>query len=382
MSNYVEPISRTGVENVKLGACQIFFGGHSLGLTKGGVEVEVTTETKVVKLDQFGETTLSERITGRNVVVKVPMAETDIRKLSRVMPGSKLGEMTDDVADDSLQVYVSQGKDLHADAQTLELIPFGENDYKVTIHRANTNGSMTFAFKHDEERVFELTFNAYPDNSGLMMTLGDIKGVTDNTPPTVDNIKVTTGSVNEPVSVTAVATDANTADTIKFKWELLSQPSPTDEAIVLTTSGGDNGTVTFTPPSVGKYILRVVANDGVADSYPVDAIVTADTGNNVKPVMTAIADTNGVVGSPVAITATATDADTSDILTFDWTIGTKPTGATDPVLTFSGDGDKTATFSPDTAGEYTLTVKANDGIQDSVAVTAKIVVTAAAKRKL
>ena len=276
MSNYVEPISRTGVENVKLGACQIFFGGHSLGLTKGGVEVEVTTETKVVKLDQFGETTLSERITGRNVVVKVPMAETDIRKLSRVMPGSVLGQITGDESKDSLKVFVSQGKDLHADAQTLELIPFGENDYKVTIHRANTNGSMTFAFKHDEERVFELTFNAYPDNTGLMMTLGDIAGVTDNTPPKVDAIADSLGTVGSPTSVTAKATDLNASDTITYSWELISQPQPTTDPIeiTVTSTGNDAGTATFTPPDIGKYIMRVVANDGVADSYPVDAVIT------------------------------------------------------------------------------------------------------------
>lgn len=269
---YQEPISRTGVENVKLGACHILFGGHSLGLTKGGVEVEVTTETHVVKLDQFGETTLSERITGRNVMVKVPMAETDIRKLSLVMPGAVLGPVEDGGVNDSLKIYVAQGADLHAHAKTLELIPIGEGDYKVTIHRANTNGSMSFAFKHDEERVFDLTFNAYPDNSGLMMTLGDVEGVVDNVPPVVSAPENTVGTVNTLVSLTATATDANVSDTaFTYEWAVIGQPDPAENVVLIDPT---LATVKFTPKSAGKYVLRVVAKDAVSTSFPDDVVVT------------------------------------------------------------------------------------------------------------
>lgn len=269
---YQEPISRTGVENVKLGACRILFGGHSLGLTKGGVEVEVTTETHIVKLDQFGETTLSERITGRNVMVKVPMAETDIKKLSLVMPGAVLGPVSNSSSEDSLKIYVSQGSDLHAHAQTLELIPIGEGDYKVTVHRANTNGSMSFAFKHDEERVFDLTFNAYPDNSGLMMTLGDVEGVVDNVPPRVEAPNDTVGRVGTSTSLTAKAYDDNASDTeFTFEWTVISQPDPTEN---VDLANANTATVNFTPKNAGKYVLRVVAKDAVSTSFPDDVVVT------------------------------------------------------------------------------------------------------------
>ncbi len=75
---------------VKLGVCTVLFDGIDLGLTKGGVEVEVSTMTHEVKVDQFGETPISELITGRMVKAKVPMAETTLEYLALTMPGASL----------------------------------------------------------------------------------------------------------------------------------------------------------------------------------------------------------------------------------------------------------------------------------------------------
>lgn len=77
-------------ENVKLGVCGAFFGAQDLGLTIGGVEVAVSTETKKVEVDQYGKTPINEIIMGRQVSVKVPMAETTLRNMLATMPGSSL----------------------------------------------------------------------------------------------------------------------------------------------------------------------------------------------------------------------------------------------------------------------------------------------------
>jgi hypothetical protein len=74
--------------NIQLGPCRVRWGGIDLGLTKGGVEVEVTTDTKEVMVDQFGNTPVNEYITGRKVSVKCPFAETDIDTLHRLMRNS------------------------------------------------------------------------------------------------------------------------------------------------------------------------------------------------------------------------------------------------------------------------------------------------------
>lgn len=77
-------------KNVKLGVCQIFYDGIDLGYTKGGVDVAVTTTTHELNIDQFGKTAISESITGRDVKIKVPLAETTVENLVRIMPGAVL----------------------------------------------------------------------------------------------------------------------------------------------------------------------------------------------------------------------------------------------------------------------------------------------------
>lgn len=78
--------------NIKLGPCHVYYNDVDLGLTKGGVEVDVTTETHKTVVDQFGPTPVNEYIMGRTVIVKTPLAETTFENLVAVMPGATLVE--------------------------------------------------------------------------------------------------------------------------------------------------------------------------------------------------------------------------------------------------------------------------------------------------
>lgn len=80
----------SSTKNVKLGVCKVYFGGVDLGYTQGGVEVSVKTDTHKVEIDQFGKTTINELIMARNVMAKIPMAETTLQNLVATMPGSTL----------------------------------------------------------------------------------------------------------------------------------------------------------------------------------------------------------------------------------------------------------------------------------------------------
>ena len=80
----------SNTENVKIGVCRIYFGGEDLGYTKGGVTVSATTGTYEVKVDQFGESPISENITSRSVTVSAPLAETTLKNLVATMPGASL----------------------------------------------------------------------------------------------------------------------------------------------------------------------------------------------------------------------------------------------------------------------------------------------------
>lgn len=80
----------SSTRNVKLGVCKVFFGGKDMGLTQGGVEVTVGTETHKVEVDQFGKTAINELVQGRTCVVKAPLAETTLRNMVDIMPGATL----------------------------------------------------------------------------------------------------------------------------------------------------------------------------------------------------------------------------------------------------------------------------------------------------
>ena len=81
---------QSSTRNVKLGVCRVYFDGDDLGVTQGGVEVAVTTETHKVEVDQFGKTPINEYVMGRALTVKVPMAETTLENLVKIMPGATL----------------------------------------------------------------------------------------------------------------------------------------------------------------------------------------------------------------------------------------------------------------------------------------------------
>lgn len=81
---------QSSTKNVKLGVCRAYFDGDDLGLTQGGVEVSVTTDTHEVMTDQFGKTPINEYIMGRKLTVKVPMLETTVENMVKIMPGAVL----------------------------------------------------------------------------------------------------------------------------------------------------------------------------------------------------------------------------------------------------------------------------------------------------
>lgn len=94
----------SNTRNVKLGVCQLFFGGVDLGYTKGGVEVSVSTETYEVSVDQFGKTAINQLIMGRECKVKAPLAETTLENMVAIMPGATMTATGGTVASGTITV--------------------------------------------------------------------------------------------------------------------------------------------------------------------------------------------------------------------------------------------------------------------------------------
>lgn len=167
------PLTSNVTTNVKLGVCEVSLGGENLGFTKGGVEVEVTTDSYSVTVDQLGTTPISEYITGRMCMVRVPLAETTIQHLVAIMPGSALlGTGPTEHA----RVDTGVGVDLRDIAKVLRLHPKGVvgtvEDFVIPL--AATTGALTFGYKLDEERIFNVEFKAYADNNGRLFYVGPV----------------------------------------------------------------------------------------------------------------------------------------------------------------------------------------------------------------
>lgn len=161
--------------NVKLGVCKITLGGEDLGFTKGGVEVTVETESHVISVDQLGSTPISEYITGRTCNVTVPLAETTLDHLVAIMPGAlKVGTG----ATAHAEVSTGVGTELRDIAKVLRLHPQGlpasDKSEDFVIPLAGTTGGLTFAYRLDEERIFNVEFKAYANDAGKLFYVGAV----------------------------------------------------------------------------------------------------------------------------------------------------------------------------------------------------------------
>lgn len=269
----------SSTKNVKLGVCKVVYDGQDLGYTKGGVEVDVSTDTHKVTVDQFGQSEINEYIQKRSVMAKLPLAETTLENLVKIMPGATLidnatkqvATLTVDTASDSIaytftidgvaytitsdasatqgeiaialvaavnadasasfsaattaiatdvvasdvvltakisgESYVVASSDVNmtlvqttaavagakrvdvtngigsnllSSAKVLSLRPIGSVDSNddFTIPLAATAGGLSFAYKFDEERIYNVEFMGYPDAvTKLLFTIGDTTAV-------------------------------------------------------------------------------------------------------------------------------------------------------------------------------------------------------------
>lgn len=175
-------MATSSTKNIKLGVCSVSYGGNDLGFTKGGVEVTVETNTHEVTVDQMGETPINEYIMSRTCKVTVPLAETTLENLVKIMPGATLvSDSTSPETKKYVEVPVSAGSDLLSVAQELVLHPIAnakENKLDdFTVPKAATPGALNYSYKLDEERIFSCEFKAYADDKGVLFKVGDTTAV-------------------------------------------------------------------------------------------------------------------------------------------------------------------------------------------------------------
>jgi hypothetical protein len=176
---------------------------------------------------------------------------------------------------------------------------------------------------------------------------GDDKNVTVSTLVTLDGTN---------------STDAN-FDTLTYQWDWMASPSTAP-----TLSSATSPKPTFTPATVGTYVLALTVSDGKLKSNP-DPITINVTAVNAVPVAVPGSDRTVTGNGTVTLSGSGTDANTGDTLTYKWYLLSKPTSS---VATLALSTTQAPTFVPDQVGIYVITLIVNDGKVDSLPVAVTI----------
>ncbi len=150
------------IQNVKIGACTVTFGGTDLGHTKGGVEITIETEKAEITVDETGSTVRDFSLLGEKLTAKVRLAETQVANLINAFP---MGELED--TNTRLKIGKTAGQRFATEAKELKLRPIGNVDDSedVVLYKAVSLGELTIGYTNDEERIIEVEFQALWDET-------------------------------------------------------------------------------------------------------------------------------------------------------------------------------------------------------------------------
>lgn len=143
----------------------ITLGGADLGHTVDGTEISVEREFTEVKCDIYGNTPVDYVLAGQKATVKLKLAEITPGILSYIIPE---GDYDIGSADDHVHIGTKAGYSLRGDALELVITPQAKNtdgQRTVTLFKAVSTGNITFAYKIDEQCVYEAEFTALVDDS-------------------------------------------------------------------------------------------------------------------------------------------------------------------------------------------------------------------------
>ncbi|GAA0209104.1 hypothetical protein GCM10009123_15700 [Kangiella japonica] len=153
-------------------------------------------------------------------------------------------------------------------------------------------------------------------------------------------------------------------DPINYEWAIISAPATSSASLDSTTSVDPS----FTADVEGTYTIQLIVNDGSVKSNA-DTVVVIAASANSKPVADAGADVRVAAGTAVTLDGTASSDADLDVLTYEWTFVSKPSGST---AAFVDATLATPTFTADLEGSYVIALVVNDGVESSVKDTVQV----------
>ncbi|NOX09197.1 MAG: hypothetical protein GXP22_06890 [Gammaproteobacteria bacterium] len=261
-----------------------------------------------------------------------------------------------------------------ATLQLLEDVNNATSHPSVSLTSVNVTGSNTISAV--------IPANTAPGTYDLSVTNGGVHGqgivgraayISTNVLPVANagsdqNLSLSSGTV--AINLSASASADSDSDPLTYLWTATAALASSG-VTVNSTYPVENKTLNVT--ATGDYTFSLVVNDGFANSS-VDTVtytVTSSTSNN-PPVANAGLNDYVDPGDLVALSGSATDIDSTDTLTYSWTMTDKPTGSS---ASLANATTQTPGFTADLWGVYTISLIVNDGTTDSV-VADTVLVTA------
>ncbi|TAJ96319.1 MAG: hypothetical protein EPO39_20255, partial [Candidatus Manganitrophaceae bacterium] len=217
-----------------------------------------------------------------------------------------------------------------------------------------TTGSPTFTADLSGEYVIQLIVS-----DGIVQSAVDIVVVVaaiPNAAPTANAGPDQTVQKGNVVTLDGSGSFDPDGDALTYTWSFVSIPAGSGA----TLTNPATISPTFTADRSGDYVIRLIVNDGLADSPP-DSLVVISV--NDPPVADAGADQSARVGDPVRLNGNGSHDANNDSLTYAWTIFSAPSGSAAALV---GPTTSTPTLTPDLPGIYLIHLVVNDGEADSL----------------
>lgn len=162
------------LSNIKVGVCDITYGGVDLGATKGGATVTVDAEYTEMTVDQYGTSPVDFAVKGIKVKVEMNLAEAALDIIASAMPHAVRANAK------KLTFGRLAGYQIASVAKQLVLHPQAMGaalDEDIVIYKAISLDPFELPFKIDEQRIYKVVLQGLVDptktNGALMGHFGD-----------------------------------------------------------------------------------------------------------------------------------------------------------------------------------------------------------------
>jgi Bacterial Ig domain/K319L-like, PKD domain len=183
-----------------------------------------------------------------------------------------------------------------------------------------------------------------------------------NRPPVANAGPDQTAPIGGTVTLNGSTSTDPDGQPITYAWSFVSRPQGSTATLADPTTVGP----TFSLDREGDYVVQLIVSDGTLTSAP-DTVQIAT--RNSPPVANAGSDQSVAVGRAVVLDGTAsTDVD-GDLLTYSWSVVTRPAGS---VAEIANASQAIAGFTPDVVGTYSLQLIVHDGTAPSTPDTVVI----------